>query len=152
LVTRKELREIKGRFNADKRGDDVRFLQREFKTLTIAAHMEPDLMPKDPKDVLDALAVPEDYKKIVRHIGICDPKTRRIAHHCVDMWSRINSGEYMQILRVSFFDENGRLRPDSLDKMFADFHAALLHKVQELEDFRKEWKQLEKKYRVTQSK
>jgi hypothetical protein len=138
-ITRKEMRRRVRHFNAERRQEQVMFIKRDLRRLSMIAHVESDRLPMDAKEALESLALPEDYSRIIDHIGTCSPKTRRIARNCLIMWNDMDSRKYMEILRNTFFQENGCLKKTSIDDMFAEFHEALLEEKRKIKKEQKQW-------------
>ena len=124
-VTRKELREASRHFDARRRDENIFIIRRDFRRITMVAHLASDTLPRNPEEALKALALPEDYGKVIYHLGICCPKTRRIANRCLGIWNMMDSNDFMETMRAAFFDGEGRLRKTPIDRLFADFLDAL---------------------------
>ena len=139
-VTRKEFREASRRFDARRREDDIFIVRRDFRRITMVAHLASDTLPSNPEEALKALALPEDYSKVVYHLGICSPKTRRIANRCLHIWNMMDSNDFMEIMRAVFFDKDGHLRKVPIDSLFADFLDALQQRRKDENEIRSQMK------------
>ena len=108
---------------------EIESLKKEYWMITRYAKLASDTLPKDAKELLESLAYPQDYKKIVQHLGTCSPKVRRIARHCLEAWNILDSRLFVKILKEAFFNGDGKLRSASLDGLFSEFHKTLLEEV-----------------------
>ncbi len=85
----------------------------------------PKLEPAEMKFVLRTVAVPEDYDKVVEHLGSCSPKTRRIADHALGLWEKVQPQISMITLKGAFFDERGKLKSHDIDALFREFNGMI---------------------------
>jgi hypothetical protein len=124
------------RFDAECRSDRISYAKRDMRRLMVFAKLD-EAVPME--EALRSLSVPPDYEKVIDYLGTCPPKMLRLANHCLDIWSRMDSVSYMGILKSSFFDESGRLKPGDIGQHFREFHEALLEKRREMKREERKW-------------
>lgn len=78
------------------------------------------------RDTIPELSMlPREYKKIIDHLGIASPKTRRIACRIICLSQQVNYVTWIETLSQTFFDSQGRLKQENMDVLFGNFHGAL---------------------------
>jgi hypothetical protein len=118
-------------YHAGRTADDRFLIQKDLRRLTLVAQLAADSLPASAEQVLRSLAVPADYQKIIDHMRLCPPKTRRIAIRCLEMWARMDSRDYMAVLKLSFFDSSGQLKSNDIGSLFSEFDRGLSEKNRE---------------------
>jgi hypothetical protein len=81
---------------------------------------------------LPFMTIPADYRKILDAFGMCTPKTRRLANLTLEIFDRMDSRLFMHLLKDSFFDPAGSIKPGEFHDLFLGFHSSLLDEIRKM--------------------
>lgn len=122
----------------------IESLKAEFRELAWRCKIDSDSLPASAEDLLRQLALPDDFSKIVSFLGICSPKTLRIAAMALRLWNVMDSRVYMRTIKETFFDASGGLKPERLDVLFRRFHSKLQNEACRIKKENEQWVPFEK--------
>lgn len=133
-----EVRERGRLYRAQRREESIVRLQKDFRAAAIDARLDrtklttEDIVNSDGGKLLAKAEAPAQFQRLLDSFRNADPKTRRLATRTLDVWKRIDSGLFMDILEQCFFDGQGNLKSPDLGPLFQKFHESLMEEMRRM--------------------
>ncbi|MEW6722707.1 MAG: hypothetical protein AB1324_05585 [Candidatus Micrarchaeota archaeon] len=118
-------------FRAERRSEAIERLRSDFRAVAKDAKIESERLGPAPGHS-PFMTIPPEYRKILDAFGMCTPKTRRLANLTLEIFDRMDSRHFMHLLKESFFDQTGNLKPGEFHDLFLGFHSALLDEIRKM--------------------